>query len=213
MENLNEYELEILKRLENKFSTDPEEKSPFKHYHLLQKKKIFGTHVISYYNERLHHDIFPIPEVYKDSYLLLYSEKNRYEFLLHALMTFWQKDIDNLISILIQREIEILGKTIKDQILLEKFIQNYSKYLNFDTSLSNLEEELYTFGISLIHDFIEVSYSWHSPAYFINKLLFYKILLFYFESLELSKHLDHLDFIAKNLAIIKDWIQIIQNQN
>ncbi len=213
MEDLNEYELEVLKRLENKFSMDPEQTSPYKNYVLLLKQKLYGTYIMSYYNEKLHHDIFPIPEKYKNSYILLYSEKNRYEFLFNALMTFWQNEIDNLLSLLLQREIEILQIEKKSNIPqnLEMFIQSYIQESNPIFENTILEEELKTFGISILKDLIEISYSWNSTAYFINKHLFYEILLFYFESLKRSKFLSHFHFIDKNIKILNDWIQIIKN--
>ncbi len=211
-EELSDYELEILKRLENKFSTDPEETSPFKNYSLLLKKNIFGTYLMSYYNEPIHHDIFPIPEKYKNSYILLYSEKNRYEFLLHALMTFWQKEIDNFIPLLIYYEVKQMESNpdLTGNEIIEKFIENHSKQWNDILKIPNLEDELNSFGISILKDSIEIFYSWNSPSYFINKYLFYQILLFYFESLKQSKFLNHMNYIDKNIKLINDFIDIIK---
>lgn len=211
-EELSEYELEILKRLENKFSTDPEETSPFKNYLLLLKKNIFGTYLMSYYNEPIHHDIFPIPEKYQNSYILLYSEKNRYEFLLNALMTFWQNDIDNLIPLLTYYEIKQMESNLNftDIQSLEGFIQKYSEQWNDILQIPNIEDELNSFGISILKDSIEISYSWISPSYFMNKHLFYHILLFYFESLKQSKFLNHMNYIDKNIKLINDFIDLIK---
>ncbi len=212
MNELNEYELEILKRLENKFSMDPEEESPFKKYPLIKKTKIQGTYVLSYKNIVNLHPILTIEEKFKNSDILLYSEKNRYQFLIEPLMTFWQNEIHTLFLLCIQKEMDIFKKFSKNSNKLKENL-NKSAFVNIleiinkeytNIHSNNIEEELNSFGISINEELIQISL--YNPYFFINKRLFYEILLFFFESL----HLIHGNQeYLKNFKIIQTILTLI----
>jgi hypothetical protein len=103
--SLSEYEQEMLKRLEARYSLPAEEESPFRGFPVLKARVIRGTHFLSYVNEiQFRSLISTFPDELATTPLLFYSEKNRFQAICRSLMLEWSQELDRIVELLLESE-------------------------------------------------------------------------------------------------------------
>ena len=146
-DNLSEWEADALKRMEAKFSVSPEEESPFKHLRLIHKDVLRGSHFLAYENDAT------------EPAIKIYSEKNRFRYLLSMLTDNWAADLQDFLQLTLL--------AVQDK--MDSF----------------QEEELDTFGLKVSDDSFIVGYRSGAISPIVaTKDLLIRILDFYVKSLE-----------------------------
>lgn len=154
-EELSEWEQEALKRMEAKFALSAESESPYINLPMLIKEKIRGTEFLSYSNVNMQYDSSNAP-------ILIYSEKNRFRYILNMIVESWASELADLIELIIQAEKEL---SQSDEVEME------------------LEQELSSFGMDVTHDGYTVGYPGGSSSpIFMARDLLAGILNLYFQS-------------------------------
>lgn len=178
--SLSDYEQEMLKRLEAKYSLPAEEESPFRGFPVLKARVIRGTHFLSYVNETQFRSLMStFPDELVTTPLLFYSEKNRFQAICRSLMLDWSQELDRIAELLLESE-----------------------------QGTDHEMELQTFGLQVREDCYICGYA-GTPPIFASKDLFLSILQFVADSALEAKHvspefrsicsrvLDHLRYLRE----------------
>lgn len=156
---LSDYEHEMLKRLEAKYSLPAEEESPFRGFPVQKARVIRGTHFLSYVNEvQFRSLVSTFPEELATTPLLLYSEKNRFLSVCRSLMLDWNQELDRIAELLLESERGV-----------------------------DHEMELQTFGLQVREDCYIYGYA-GTPPIFASKDLFLSILQFMADSAMEAKY-------------------------
>lgn len=157
--SLSDYEQEMLKRLEAKYSLPAEEESPFRGFPVLKARVIRGTHFLSYVNETQFRTLMStFPDELVTTPLLFYSEKNRFQAICRSLMLDWSQELDRIAELLLESE-----------------------------QGTDHEMELQTFGLQVREDCYIYGYA-GTPPIFASKDLFLSILQFVADSALEAKH-------------------------
>lgn len=157
--SLSDYEQDMLKRLEAKYSLPAEEESPFRGFPVLKARVIRGTHFLSYVNEAQFRSLMStFPDELVTTPLLFYSEKNRFQAICRSLMLDWSQELDRIAELLLESE-----------------------------QGTDHEMELHTFGLQVREDCYIYGYA-GTPLIFASKDLFISILEFVADSALEAKH-------------------------
>lgn len=159
--SLSDYEREMLKRLEAKYSLPAEEESPFRGFPVLKAQVIRGTHFLSYVNEVQFRSLMStFPDELATTPLLFYSEKNRFQAICRSLMLDWSQELDRISELLLEGEQGI-----------------------------DHEMELQTFGLQIREDCYIYGYA-GTPPIFASKDLFLSIFQFVADSALKATHVS-----------------------
>jgi hypothetical protein len=159
--SLSDYEQEMLKRLEAKYSLPAEEESPFRGFPVHKAQVIRGTHFLSYVNEVQFRSLMStFPDELATTPLLFYSEKNRFQAICRSLMLDWSQELDRIAELLLEGEQGI-----------------------------DHEMELQTFGLQIREDCYIYGYA-GTPPIFASKDLFLSILQFVADSALEATHVS-----------------------
>ncbi len=204
---LTDFEKASLQKWDEKFSFNPEKENPYRYFPILIKDVIGKTVFISYRNDKLYYELSPVPEKYSYSYILIYSEKNRFDFIIEPLLTYWQEDIFEMLALLLNLEIFFIIDC-KDEVKQNQCYENFDEEIETLLPQEYYKEKLFLFGIESNHEFIEIATPINIFAsVFLNKKVFYRIMIFYLESLEAA----NIYYDDSKIKVIKKKLQILLN--
>lgn len=155
-EELSDWEKDAMQRMEAKFALSALEESPFKELPVLLNSKVRSTEFVCYHNTK-GLDLKLQTENSEsvsgaDIPILVYSEKNRFRYILGMLMNSWSVDLDILLAGLLTAE---------------QAVRNNSEIP------AETEEELSSFGVEVTADGYTIGYHGgsHSPVFMARDLL------------------------------------------